>query len=532
VPPTEAGCDVRPRHPTTATCHLLKHICECRRVYYDHDPPTTTTTNSPEERERPPKAMMASAVDATAKVARPSFGSYLRSRSYLQEIQQYRAPQQDGHQGIDSIVEGVQNTKIDPKKLIHAYNGVPSPKMPATIIDSGLNHTLSHANCQPVPGTHSDRVIATIIYKTKSPRATITDYPPDRSPSPVPGSTSRAIPPNLAPVRTLSNFLLEPPPPDPEPLDHLYGSYISPLCLTSFLHLISSLPTRYGSDLLTSSHRCLDNPTHPSIVELTFSPSPDPAYLTLDDLRKHELIYRFEREWNVDVILQADTVLRRYPRLVVFDMDSTLIKQEVIDLIAASIGVEAKVSAITERAMNGELDFSSSFRERVKLLKGVEADIFTKLRNVITPTKGAKELIRALKRMGVKTAVFSGGFIPLTQWLADELGIDYAYANTVASDPSTKLLTGEVLGAIVDRERKHDLMVEIAGKDGIPLEQVVAVGDGANDLLMMKAAGLGVAFNAKPLVQMEAEARLNGGDLLHLLHVFGLTTEEIEVLSQ
>lgn len=371
-----------------------------------------------------------------------------------------------------------------------------------------------------------------LIYKTKSPRATITEYPPDRSPSPNPPSISRAIPPNLAPVRTLSNFPLEPPPPDPEPLDHLYGSYISQLCITSFLHLIASLPHRPGSPTLSSSHRCLDNPTHPSIVELTVSPTPDPTYLTLDDLRKHELIYRFEREWNVDVILQPDTVLRRYPRLVVFDMDSTLIEQEVIDLIAASIGVEDQVSAITARAMNGELDFSSSLRERAKLLKGVDADIFTKLRSVIKPTKGVRELIIALKRMGVKTAVLSGGFIPLTQWLADHLGIDYAFANTLAADPLTGKLTGEVVGTIVNAERKRELLLEIAQKEKVPLDQVVAVGDGANDLLMMGAAGLGVAFNAKPVVQMEAEARLNGDSLLDLLHIFGLTAEEMQTLIQ
>lgn len=472
--------------------------------------------------------------EAPPKASRPSFGTNMRSRSYLQEHQQYRPPQQDGHQGIDSIVEGVQTTKIDSpsQKPFTQYNGVPSKKTPPKIVDSGLNHTLSHANCQPKTGTHTDRFIATIIYKTRSPRATITEYPPDRSPSPSLSARTRAIPPNLAPVRTLSNFPLEPPPPDPEPLDHLYGSYISPLCITSFLHLIASLPMRQGSEILTSSHRCLDNPDHPNIVELTFSPTPDPTYITLDELRKHELIYRFEREWNVDVILQADTVLRRYPRLIVFDMDSTLIEQEVIDLIAASIGVEAQVSAITARAMNGELDFSASFKERVKLLKGVEADIFTKLRDVIKPTEGVRELIPALKRLGVKTAVFSGGFIPLTQWLADYLGIDHAYANTIESDPATKLLTGEVLGDIVNAERKRDLLIEIAEKEKVPLEQVVAVGDGANDLLMMKAAGLGVAWNAKPVVQMEAEARLNGSSLLDLLHIFGFTAEEIETLTR
>jgi len=246
------------------------------------------------------------------------------------------------------------------------------------------------------------------------------------------------------------------------------------------------------------------------------------------DLRKHELLYRFEREWNIDIVLQLDTPLRRYPRLVVFDMDSTLIEQEVIDLIAASIGVEPQVSAITARAMNGELDFAASLRERAALLKGVNANIFTSLRSVITPTKGAKELIRALKRLGVTTVVLSGGFIPLTQWLADELGIDHAYANTLSSADGK--LTGEVSGPIVDAKRKAALLLEIAAKHHIDRSQVIAVGDGANDLLMMREAALGVAFNAKPLVQLEAAARLNGESLLDLLFLLGFTEEEVGVL--
>jgi phosphoserine phosphatase len=213
-------------------------------------------------------------------------------------------------------------------------------------------------------------------------------------------------------------------------------------------------------------------------------------------------------------------------------MDSTLIEQEVIDLIAASKGIEVEVSAITARAMAGELDFSASFKERVKLLKDVDADIFTKLREVIKPTKGATELIRALKRIGCKTAVLSGGFIPLTQWLADSLGIDYAYANTVEIDPSTSKLTGETEGEIVNAERKRDLLLEIAKKEKVDLAQVVAVGDGANDLLMMGVAGLGVAFDAKPVVQMEAGARLNRGTLLDLLHIFGFTAEDVASLTQ
>jgi phosphoserine phosphatase len=453
----------------------------------------------------------------------------MRSSSYLQQLSQYRPPQPDGHEGIDSIVERTQTASINPSLPIKPYSGVPSPHSPPKIVDSGLNHTLTHTNCQPAPGTSSDRIIATIIYKNASPRIA-PSLPIDRSPSPA--KPNHSIPPNIAPTRSLSQFPLEPPPPDPEPLDHLYGSYISPLCLTSFLHLISSLPSPPGSQILSSSHRCLDNPDHPSVVELTFSPAPDPTYLTLTDLRKHELLYRFEREWNVDVILQKDTVLRRYPRLVVFDMDSTLIEQEVIDLLAASIGVEEQVSAITARAMNGELDFSSSFRERVKLLTGVDASIFTTLRDVITPTKGARELILALKKLGVKTAVLSGGFIPLTQYLATTLGIDYAYANSLSVSPSSNTLTGEILGSIVNAERKRELLLEIAEKEGVGGEQVVAVGDGANDLLMIGAAGLGVAWNAKPVVQMEAKARLNGESLLDLLYVFGFTGEEVEVLIQ
>ncbi|RDW64249.1 hypothetical protein BP5796_10751 [Coleophoma crateriformis] len=464
-----------------------------------------------------------------ARISRPVFSTAMRSSSYLQEHQQYRPPHQDGHQGIDSIVEGMQASKMSPSAAPFVpFNGVPSAKTPPKIVDSGLNHTLSHANCQPASGTSSDRIVATLIYKTRYPRIA-NDDPSLEAPSPT-KPASREIPSNLAPVRNLSSFPLEPPPADPEPLDHLYGSYISPLCLTSFLHLIASLPSRQGSETLTSSHRCLDDPAHPSVVELSFSPPPDPTYVSLNELRKHELLYRFEREWNVDVILQPDTVLRRYPQLVVFDMDSTLIEQEVIDLIAASMGVEDQVSAITARAMNGELDFSASLRERAKLLKGVDADVFIKLRSVIKPTKGAPELIRALKRLGVKTAVVSGGFVPLTQWLADSLGLDYAYANTLAIDESTQKLTGEVVGDIVNAERKAALLLEIAKKEKVDLGQVIAVGDGANDLLMMKEAGLGVAFCAKPVVQMQAQARLNGGNLLELLYIFGFTAEEVQML--
>ncbi|XDG07948.1 hypothetical protein ABKA04_007563 [Annulohypoxylon sp. FPYF3050] len=459
---------------------------------------------------------------------RPQLSS-MRTSSYLKEHQQYRPPKHlDSHFGIDTVVEDLQGSRISPPKSFSPFNGVPSKDEPPRILE-GANHDFTHPNCAPARGTSSDRLVATLIYKSTSPRA------PNAVPSPRFPSSNSDIPANLAPTTNIESFPLEPPvAAEPEPLDHLYGSYISPLCITSFLHLMSTFPLPRGAEEITSSHRCLDDPEHPLVVELTLSPAPSPSYLSLADLRKHELIYRFEREWNVDVALQRDTLWRRYPRLVVFDMDSTLITQEVIDLLAATItdppDLAAKVADITHRAMLGELEFDAAFRERVALLKGLPATIFEQLRPVLDVTKGVRELLKAFKKLGIKTAVLSGGFLPLTRWLAGELGIDHAHANEVIIDDSGRL-TGEVKGRIVGRERKQELLLEIAKKEGIALQQVVAVGDGANDLLMLDTAGLGVAWNAKPRVQLEAGARLNGDTLVDLLYLFGLTSEEVDLLT-
>jgi phosphoserine phosphatase len=487
--------------------------------------------------QKPRKLAMADSVFDAAAAARqtagrPQLTSSMRSSSYLSDHQQYRPPRQpEAHQGIDTVIEdmaGSGSKATSPKPLL-PFHGIPSDESPPTIVESGVDHSYSHPYCAPRPGHKTDRLIATLFYKTKA-----RDNASLKSKSPTKGLASdstESLPVNMAPTTNIESFPLEPPTQESEHLDHLYGSYVSQLCITSFLHLMSTFPMPEDQEP-HSSHRCLDTHETPRVVELTLSPAPSPMYLGLQDLRKHEMIYRFESEWNVDVILQRDDVWRRHPRLVVFDMDSTLITQEVIDLLAETIkdppNLAEQVANITHRAMMGELEFEASFRARVALLKGLPETIFEDLQPILDVTKGVPELIRALKRLGIKTAVLSGGFLPLTGWLAKKLGIDYAYANEVVVEGGK--FTGEAKGVIVGKERKRDLLVEIAAKENIELSQVVAVGDGANDLLMLEKAGLGVAWNAKPRVQMEADARLNGDSMLDLLHMFGFTAEEIESL--
>ncbi|CAL9728083.1 hypothetical protein MOUN0_C01706 [Monosporozyma unispora] len=230
---------------------------------------------------------------------------------------------------------------------------------------------------------------------------------------------------------------------------------------------------------------------------------------------------------HVDLILQHDDEYRQDKKLFVFDMDSTLIYQEVIELIASYAKVEPQVKAITDRAMNNEIDFKESLRERVSLLKGLTIDtIYEEVKGKLQITKGVPELCKFLHTKGIKLAVLSGGFVPFAQYIQEQLGLDYMKANVLETDSEGKL-TGKVTGEIVDGEIKAETILTLADKWSIPLETIMMVGDGGNDLPAMGVAGFGIAWNAKPKVQAEAPCQLNTNSLLDALYILGYTDEEI-----
>ncbi|KAJ1972595.1 Phosphoserine phosphatase [Dimargaris verticillata] len=234
---------------------------------------------------------------------------------------------------------------------------------------------------------------------------------------------------------------------------------------------------------------------------------------------------------QVDIALQPHNVYRRNKRLVVFDMDSTLIQQEVIDEIARQTGITEQVAAITERAMNGEIDFKESLKARVQLLVGTPVADLDQVKRRLVFTEGARLLCKALKRLGFKLAVISGGFIPFANYVKQELQLDYAFANTLQVSADGQTLTGRTTGMVIDAERKAELLQVIAQAESVALDQVVAIGDGANDLLMLAKAGLGVAFNAKPNVQKKANTRINQKSLKYVLYLLGYSEEECMQLT-
>ncbi|MEV5599327.1 phosphoserine phosphatase SerB [Streptomyces sp. NPDC052496] len=229
---------------------------------------------------------------------------------------------------------------------------------------------------------------------------------------------------------------------------------------------------------------------------------------------------------GVDVAVVASGLQRRAQRLVVMDVDSTLIQDEVIELFAAHAGCEQEVAEVTAAAMRGELDFEESLHARVALLKGLDAGVVELVRKEVRLTPGARTLVRTLKHLGYQVGVVSGGFTQVTDALQEELGLDFASANTLEIVDGK--LTGKVTGEIVDRAGKARLLRRFAHEAGVPLAQTVAIGDGANDLDMLNAAGLGVAFNAKPLVRQAAHTAVNVPFLDTVLYLLGITREEVE----
>jgi len=290
------------------------------------------------------------------------------------------------------------------------------------------------------------------------------------------------------------------------------------------LQRVSAITARYGLNIdhidRLSGRMPLDTPDERSKGCIEFSVRGEPA----DTAALRAEFLRVAQELNVDIAFQRDSLFRRNRRLAVFDMDSTLIEAEVIDELAKAAGVGEQVAEITERAMRGELDFRASFKERLALLKGLDESVLAEVGASLRLTEGAEVLFAELKRLGYKTAILSGGFTYFARQLQERLGIDYVYANELEIVDGK--LTGVAQEPIVDAQRKADLLRELAQREGLRLEQTIAVGDGANDLPMLGLAGLGVAFRAKPLVKQSAKQAISTLGLDGILYLLGFRDRE------
>lgn len=275
---------------------------------------------------------------------------------------------------------------------------------------------------------------------------------------------------------------------------------------------------------IDSIRRVADYP----VTGLELMVSPVPGHSSEDyppgTLRKR--LVDVARTAGVDVAVERAGLARRSKRLIVFDVDSTLVQGEVIEMLAARAGSEAHVRAVTEAAMRGELDFAESLRLRVATLRGLPASVLDEVAGLLELTPGARTTIRTLKRLGFRCGVVSGGFTRVIQGLAEELGLDFVAANELEIVEGR--LTGRVVGEIVDRPGKAAALTRFARAADVPLEQCVAVGDGANDIDMLSTAGLGIAFNAKPALREVADTELSLPYLDVVLFVLGITRDEVE----
>lgn len=298
----------------------------------------------------------------------------------------------------------------------------------------------------------------------------------------------------------------------------LLGRRLSSRDLASVLQLVESC------GLALASMRCLSGgqpvPEGRICVESSLRGQP------VDVPRMRAELMSIASELEIDVSVQADDLFRRNRRLVVFDMDSTLIDAEVIDELALAAGVGDKVAAITESAMQGKIDFQDSLRQRVAALSGLPEAALMETAEKVPLMEGAERLFRLLGRLGYRTAILSGGFSCVGERLQQQLGVDYVYANTL--EVRGGRLTGQVLDPIVDGERKAELLGELAAREQISLEQVIAVGDGSNDIPMLSRAGLGIAFRAKPLVRESADHTITELGLDSILYLMGIHDRDVD----
>lgn len=251
-----------------------------------------------------------------------------------------------------------------------------------------------------------------------------------------------------------------------------------------------------------------------------------PADTPFADTLLREALAGVAADHEIDIAVERAGIARRAKRLVVFDVDSTLIQGEVIEMLAARAGREAEVAAVTEAAMRGEIDFEESLHRRVAALAGLDAAVIADVAQSLELTPGARTTIRTLHRLGYRCGVVSGGFEQVIEPLARDLSLDFMRANTLEIVDGK--LTGRVTGTVVDRPGKAVALRAFADEAGVPMEQTVAVGDGANDIDMLGAAGLGIAFNAKPALRDVADTALNHPFLDAVLFILGVTREEIE----
>lgn len=299
---------------------------------------------------------------------------------------------------------------------------------------------------------------------------------------------------------------------------------LGPRITAAHISAIAAIVADCGLDIDDISRLSGRMPLHPdarhdrTCVQLTVrGHAEDPAAL-------RSRFLQVSADTDIDVAFQLDDVYRRNRRLVAFDMDSTLVQCEVIDELAIAAGVGAEVAAITAQAMDGELDFADSFARRLALLEGLSDTVLEEIAQRLPLTDGAERLIGHLKKLGYKIAILSGGFTYFANHLQQRLGIDYVYANEL--DVCDGKLTGKVKGDIVDGPRKAQLVREIARRENIHLQQVIAVGDGANDLPMLGIAGLGIAFHAKPIVRQEARQSISTVGLDGVLYLMGVRDRE------